>query len=461
MNPEIYTHLHAGDYDRAHALLARGVPAETARRLGEIDLDDRWEIFQLIESKEALAVFLHMDDEEQANLLETMGLDEARKLAKHLPIYTLARTHELLPRDYGAAILDSLSHARRDAVLAILRHPVDSVARVMRTDFEAVEGGTSVIEALQRLRASSALGDDVVSLLFVTDAEGHYLGYVRLSTLVRAEPGAVVGSIVESRNNRLAPTDNKVDAARLLQRTNLPVLPVVDTANRLVGVIRFDDAMDVLEEDTSEDVYKKAGIGDLVHNKDVVRSERLTSGGIGYPVKVRLAFLMVTLAGGLMVGGVIDFFEDTLAAVVALAIFIPLVMDMGGNVGTQSTTIFARGLALGHINLDRFFRTHLIREALVGLAMGVVIAILAGVIAYFWQGAPNDIPQLGIVVGVALFISVFTASILGFLLPWLLVKIGVDHAPGADPFITTIKDFTGLAVYFGMAAWLLAAHMPA
>lgn len=238
------------------------------------------------------------------------------------------------------AILDSLRHVRRDSVLAILRHPVDSVARVMRTDFEVVDGGTSVADALQRLRASTALSNDVVSLLFVTDAEGHYLGHVRLSSLMRAEPGTVVGSIVESRNNRIAPTDNKVDAARL-QRTNLPVLPVVDTANRLVGVIRFDDAMDVLEEDTSEDVYKKAGIGDLIHNKDVVRSEKLTSGGIGYPVKVRLAFLMVTLAGGLMVGGVIDFFEDTLAAIVALAIFIPLVMDISAtlpSVGTRKGT---------------------------------------------------------------------------------------------------------------------------
>jgi magnesium transporter len=455
MNPEIYTHLHAGDYHRAHALLAHGVPAETARNLAKLDLNDRWEIFQLIESKEALAVFLNMDDEEQANLLETMGLDEARKIASHLPIYTLARTHELLPRDCGDAILDSLPHARRDAVLAILRHPVDSVARVMRTDFEAVEGGTSVADALQRLRASSALSDDVVSLLFVTDAEGHYLGYVRLSTLVRAEPGAVVGGIVESRNNRIAPTDDKVDAARRLQRTNLPVLPVVDTANRLVGVIRFDDAMDVLEEDTSEDVYKKAGIGDLVHNTEVVRSEKLTSGGIGYPVKVRLLFLMVTLAGGLAVGGLIDHFEEVLMAVVALAIFIPLVMDMGGNVGTQSTTIFARGLALGHINLQRFFRVHLLREMAVGLAMGVVIGVVAGTIAYFWQGAPNDLPMLGVVVGVALFFSVMTASILGFLLPWVMLKIGVDHAPGADPFITTIKDFSGLAVYFLMAVWLL------
>ena len=455
MNPEIYAHLHAGEYDRAHALLARGVPAETARNLAELDLDDRWEVFHLIEGKEALAVFLHMDDEAQANLLETMGLDETRKLANHLPVYTLARTYEILPREYGDAILDSLPQARRDAVLGILRHPVDSVARVMRTDFEAVDGGTSVAEALQRLRASSSLSDDVVSLLFVTDAQGHYLGYVRLSTLVRSDPGAAVGSIVESRNHRIAPTDDKVEAARRLQRTNLPVLPVVDPANRLVGVIRFDDAMDVLEEDTSEDVYKKAGIGDLVHNTELVRSEKLTSGGIGYPVKVRLLFLMVTLAGGLAVGGLIDHFEEVLMAVVALAVFIPLVMDMGGNVGTQSTTIFARGLALGHINLQRFFRVHLLREMAVGLTMGVVIGIVAGTIAYFWQGAPNDLPMLGIVVGFALFFSVTTASILGFLLPWVMVKIGVDHAPGADPFITTIKDFSGLAVYFLSAVWLL------
>ena len=455
MNPEIFTYLHAGDYDRAHALLARGVPAETARRLAEIDLDDRWEIFQRMDRKEALAVFLHMDDEEQANLLETMGLEEARKLVTHLPVYTLARMSEILPSEYGDTILGHLAPARREAVRGILGHPVDSVARVMRTDFEAANGATSVGEALQRLRTSSALSDDVVSLLFVTDTEGHYLGYVRLSALLRAEPAVSVGSIIESRNHRIAPNEDKVDAARLLQRTNLPVLPVVDSTNHLVGVIRFDDAMDVLEEDASEDVYKKAGIGDLVHATELVRSEKLTSGGIGYPVKVRLLFLMVTLAGGLAVGGLIDHFEEVLMAVVALAVFIPLVMDMGGNVGTQSTTIFARGLALGHINLQRFFRVHLLREMMVGLVMGVVIGVVAGTIAYFWQGAPNDLPLLGFVVGFALFFSVTTASLLGFLLPWVMVKIGVDHAPGADPFITTIKDFSGLAVYFLSAVWLL------
>ncbi len=167
---------------------------------------------------------------------------------------------------------------------------------------------------------------------------------------------------------------------------------------------------------------------------------------------------MVTLIGGLAVGGIIDAFEDVLGSVLALAIFIPLVMDMGGNVGTQSTTIFARRLALGHINLTRF-RGHLLREVSVGLTMAAVIGVVGGVIAFLWQGAPNDVPELGIAVGVALAFSVTFATFLGFALPFLLIKLGLDDAPGADPFITTIKDFTGLAVYFLMAAWLLGISL--
>ncbi|TVQ71316.1 MAG: magnesium transporter [Chromatiaceae bacterium] len=460
MDHAIDNHLRQGRIDEAKTLLINAEPEENARRLGEIDPDDRLAIFQRMETRQAVATFLHMDDEEQASLLESMGRESAARFAAHLPSYTIARSVSLLPRRYGDSLMALLPAKKREAVQTVLQHDVDSVARVMRSDFVAANRETSVFEAMERLRTLEASSDEVSSVVFVTNADNEYQGHVTLATLLRAKPDSTVGSLLNSRGLTASIHQDKADAARLLQRTDLPILPVLDESRRLTGVLCFGDAMDVIEEDTSEDVYKKAGIGNLVHNKDVVRSEKLTSGGIGYPVKVRLAFLMVTLAGGLMVGGVIDFFEDTLAAVVALAIFIPLVMDMGGNVGTQSTTIFARGLALGHINLDRFFRTHLVREALVGLAMGVFIAVLAGLIAYFWQGAPNDIPQLGVVVGVALFVSVFTASILGFLLPWLLVKIGVDHAPGADPFITTIKDFTGLAVYFGMAAWLLAAHMP-
>jgi len=171
-------------------------------------------------------------------------------------------------------------------------------------------------------------------------------------------------------------------------------------------------------------------------------------------VRLRILFLLVTVAGGLAVGALIDEFEETLASILTAAIFIPIVMDMGGNVGTQSTTTFARGVALGHINLKRFWK-HVRREVTVGLIMGAILGILTGVIAWQWQGIPNDVPQIGIALGVSIFAVVTLATFMGFFLPWLLMKLGFDHAPGADPFITTIKDFIGLALYFTLVGLLI------
>ncbi len=310
-------------------------------------------------------------------------------------------------------VLDDIRYSEIGAERAGKR-TIQPVFQCMSQDYLNMPDSTAAAQAVERVR-DSQLPNGAAGSIFVHGGNGRHIGFVRLSAL----------------------------------------LPILDAHARLAGVLQFDTAMDILEEEASEDVYKKAGIGDLIHQQELVRSETLTSGGIGYPVKVGLTFLMVTLAGGLTVGGLIDFFEGALEALVALAIFIPMVMDMGGNVGTQSTTIFARGLALGHIDLGQFFCKHVGRELLVGSTMGVVLATPGGLIAYFWQGTPNDMPLLGVVVGVALMFSVTTACLLGFLLPWLLLKLGVDHAPGADPFITTIKDFTGLGVYFLTAVWLL------
>jgi len=329
----------------------------------------------------------------------------------------------------------------------------DAIGSLRRTDFAFITADATVGDALKKVRESE-LPDEVSNKVFVVDGSGEYQGFVRLSRLLRSAPEQAIAGLVEGADIAVTEATHRETAARKLQRLDISSLPITDAKGRLTGILRFDDAMDILDEEVSEDIYKKAGLG-KIYARDAVRSELLTSGPLRYPISVRLMFLMVTLAGGLVVGGLVDFFEETLAAVIALAIFVPLVMDMGGNVGTQSTTIFARGLALGHINLDRFWRKHMLREAVVGVAMAAIIAVVAGTIAYFWQGAPNDLPLLGVVVGGALFFSVLTAAILGFLLPFIMLKIGVDHAPGADPFITTIKDFTGLAVYFLLAGTLL------
>ena len=318
-----------------------------------------------------------------------------------------------------------------------------------------VHGVLGALDAVRRSRMPAGQA----AVVFIVDGQGQYKGYARLSELLRAEPESTILSTLEGADLAVAHDMDQEAAARRLQLKDVPLLPVVNSKREMIGVLTFDDAMDILEAETSDDIYYKAGVGDVFHTEDHVRSEKLTQGPIWYTVRVRILFLMVTLAGGLIVGGLIDQFEDVLGAVLALAIFIPLVMDMGGNVGTQSSTIFARGYALGHVTIADFWRKNFAREALVGLTMAVGIALVAGTVAYFWQGVPNDIPQLGVVVGVALFTSVFLASCLGFLLPYVMIRIGVDHAPGADPFITTIKDFSGLLVYFSMAVWLTGVDL--
>ena len=328
----------------------------------------------------------------------------------------------------------------------------------IRDAFVHVTDTASVSDALDAVRRARMPAGQA-AVVFVVDGQGQYKGFARLSALLRADPDSTIMPSVEGADIAVSHAMDQEAAARRLQLKDVPLLPVVNAKREMIGVLTFDDAMDILEVETSDDIYFKAGVGDMFHTEDHVRSEKLTQGPIWYTVRVRILFLMVTLAGGLIVGGLIDQFEDVLGAVLALAIFIPLVMDMGGNVGTQSSTIFARGYALGHVTMKDFWRKNFAREALVGLTMAVGIAIVAGTVAYFWQGVPNDIPQLGVVVGVALFTSVFLASCLGFLLPYIMIRIGVDHAPGADPFITTIKDFSGLLVYFSMAAWLIGVDL--
>jgi magnesium transporter len=229
----------------------------------------------------------------------------------------------------------------------------------------------------------------------------------------------------------------------------------VDDEDKLVGMITFDDAMQAIEEDVSDTMYQKAGVmtGTSTREKarDVLFSRKLTQGNILYPVRLRITFLFITLIGGFLVGGVIDRFEELLSAIIVAAVFIPVIMDMGGNVGTQSTTIFARGLALGHIKLEKIWK-HIGREMAIGALIGIILGLLAGTGAYFWQGEPNDLQLIGLAVGLSLIIVLPLASFLGFFIPYLLLKMGWDHAPGADPFITTIKDFVGLTLYFTLVS---------
>ncbi len=409
--------------------------------------------FRLLPKDTALFVFELLTAEQQQALLEAMNDSEAVSVLERLDDDDRARLLDELPAKVAKRLLAQLSPETCASVQVMLGYEQGTVGRILSPAYVAVRWSATAGEALEAVR-SSALRPEHLGTVFVIEADRRYRGLVRLADLVRTDPQRSVAELVEARDVFARVTDDAAAAARLLQRRDLDALPVLDSEDRLVGALTVDDAMDALDVDTTATMLGMAGIADPGHSTEILRSERLIYGSILYPVRVRILFLMVTLAGGLLVGGLIEQFEDTLAAVVALAVFIPLVMDMGGNVGTQSTTIFARGLALGHIDLSRI-RSHIWREMKVGLTMGSILGLLGGTVAWLWQGIPNGVPELGLAVGLALFTSVNLACFLGFALPYTLLRLGLDHAPGADPFITTIKDFTGLLVYFGLAAWVL------
>lgn len=426
--------------------------SELLRSLREIDPHKRVLAFRLLEKEKAIAVFDALYPDEQATLIQGMTDPEILVFLEALEPDQRVRLFEELPAKVTKRLISQLSPDSHQAVDLLLGYPEGSAGRRMSLRYLAVRETTAVDAVLAAVR-ESCLQDHELDMIFVIDQQRFYRGFVRTVRLMKADPDMPIAQLIDGRDIAIPATAPEMQAARLLKDYDLPAIPVVDSEGRLVGDIAFDDVIDLIEEEASAAALAQAGVGNLL-GRDQAWSEKLVRGPIRYAVQLRIACLIITLIGGMLVGGVIQNFEEILEAVVVVAIFIPVVMDMGGNVGTQSTTVFARGLAWQHIDVRRY-GTYLFRELRIGLIMGLILGATGGIIAYVWQGAPNGIPQLGLAVGLSLFAVVTLAAVLGALLPWLLLKLGFDHGPAADPFVTTIKDFTGLLLYFYLVSWLL------
>ncbi|MDM7325912.1 MAG: magnesium transporter, partial [Thermosynechococcus sp. Uc] len=381
-----------------------------------------------------------MTDPEILHFLEALEADQRVRLFEELPAKVTKR------------LLSQLSPQSRDAVNLLLGYPEGTIGRRMNLRYLALRQQLTVGEAIASIRESSLDTDDL-SIIFVIDEQRFYRGFVQPIQLMKANPDQPLQDLVQGQELAIAVTAPELAAAKLLKEYDVPAIPVVDQEGRLVGDITFDDVIDLIEEEATGTILAQAGVGNLL-NRDQVWSERLVRGPIRYAVQLRIICLIITLIGGMIVGGVIQYFEEVLEAVVAVAIFIPVVMDMGGNVGTQSTTVFARGLAWQHIDI-RHYGGYLFREFRIGAIMGLILGTAGGLIALVWQGLPNGIPQLGLAVGLSLFVVITFAAVLGALLPWILLKLGFDHGPAAAPFITTIQDFTGLLLYFYLVSAFL------
>lgn len=407
-----------------------------------------------LDDEEKLSVFILLPAGTAGNVLNETDLVSEAYLIKNISDEKLASILSLLPDDEAVDILEQMEEERRDLLLSkvkessgierLMHYDSKSAGGIMATQFIAVTQEDTVKSVLGRIRRFKADDPDLYHVIYVIDEEQQLLGFVTLPALLKSNPQKKIKNIFNRNPIRVQPSVDQEEVARLVSMYNLINLPVVDEGNRLIGVVYVEDVIDVINDEATEDFYKFAGINeeDQTDSRSVLHNSR-----------VRLPWLLTTLAGSLLASMIITSFQVTLEKIMALAAFMPVITAMSGNVGVQSSSVVIRGLATGSIALQSLGRV-IFREFRIGMTIGGISGLMLGVIVHFWKSSVSII-DIGLAVGAALFCAMTVAATIGSLIPFLLEKMNIDPAIATGPFVTTFNDITGLIIYFLTASSLL------
>lgn len=416
-------------------------PTDLVDLVDELTGEQKKELFELLSDEEAALIIQEMEEFDQIALLKLLTKHRASAILKEMAIDDAADLVGELPPEEAKELL-ALIEEEAEEIRGLLKYPEDTAGGIMTTDFISLPEFIPVEEAIVRLR-EVAPEAETIYYVYIVDDQTKLSGVISLRDLIAAQDGTLLREIMY-RNVISVPTDMDQEAvARIVSRYDLLAVPVVDEEQRLLGIITVDDILDVIEEEATEDIYLLGGTSE-------VEGVNILEAPVFELARKRLPWLMICLLGGLVSGSVVGAFTVTLESIVVLAAFIPVIMDMGGNVATQTSTVFVRGLATGEIE-DRDVWHYLYREVKVGLFMGLVNGVFIALAAYLWKGMPT----LGLVVGLAMFFTIVVAALVGTLVPIVFNHYGFDPALSSGPFVTTIKDVTGLLIYFYTASVFL------
>jgi magnesium transporter len=341
---------------------------------------------------------------------------------------------ESLPKDRQKDILERLPHPKRVALARSLEYPEDSAGRRMQTEYIAVRPDTTVGQTIDYMRETADLPDRFYEI-YITDRGHRLLGAVALDRLLRAKRPVPISELMHEDLHRARAADDQEEVARLFERYDLIAAPVVDEAERLVGVITVDDVVDVIEEEAEEDLKALGG----VHGEEL-------SDPVGTVARRRFNWLLVNLATAFLASSVLGLFEAQLQKMVALAVLAPIVASQGGNAATQTMTVVVRALAVRELSSANVWRT-ILREVLVGFVNGLAFAVITGVAAVAWF----KVPDLGFVIGLAMLCNLVAGALGGILIPLLLDRAGADPAVSSGVFVTTVTDVVGFFSFLTIA----------
>ena len=348
---------------------------------------------------------------------------------------------DAIPDEKAKAIIDLLHADEKEEIEEMLAYPEDSAGSMMSRNVFTLNEDLTAGEAIKDLQNQESA--EMVFYLYVTNDQNQLVGVISLRDLTTTRSSTKLKEMMIRNVQHVRPETDQEEVAKVVSRYNLLAVPVVDNNDEILGIVTVDDVVDVIREEATEDFLQMAGAG-----KD---REILLKSSWGN-AKSRLPWLFATWVGGLITMSIIGVFETTLESLITLAAFIPIIAGMGGNIGTQSSTIVIRGLATGRIDLGSDLKL-ILKELSVGLILGGLYGVLLGTLAYFFI---KDVPVIfGLVVGLSICASMLMAASIGTTVPLLLRRLNVDPAIAAGPFVTTTTDIVGIGIYFLIAKAIL------
>ena len=431
-------------------LLAEMNEVDIAEFMDEVEPEMLVVIFRLLPKDMAADVFTYLEDsEDQEKLIGALSDKELREVLDELYLDDAVDIIEEMPANVVSRMLRNTDAATRSQINALLKFPSDSAGSIMTTEFVYLHPDDTVEQSFARIR-QVGLDKETVYTCYVTQRR-QLLGVVTVRSLLLSPYETRIGDIMETNVLSVRTLDDKEEVAQMFSKYDLYALPVVDQDDRLVGIVTFDDAMDVIEEETTEDFEKMAAI--LPSDKPYLKT------GVWETWKSRIPWLMMLMLSATFTGIILTKFENALAACVVLTSFIPMLTGTGGNSGSQSSVAVIRALSLDELDFSDMVAV-VWKEIRVAVLCGVCLAaanfVKMMLVDRWMMGNPEVTPMVSLVVCLTLVGTVVCAKVVGCTLPMVAEKVGIDPAVMASPFITTIVDALSLLIYFAIATRLLA-----
>ena len=404
--------------------------------------EEQEQVFSILKANEQTASFLiELDDTILQNLLQNENPERISALIRKAPVNDQSYILGNLDEYKSQSVIDLLKREEKAEIEELMGYPQDSAGAMMITDIFTLHQDITCGNALKKLQDQDDA--EMVFYLYLTEDDGRLTGVASLRALATSQSNTKMRDIMIKKVHSVRPETDQEDVAKIVAQYNYLAVPVLDESNKILGIITVDDVVDVIREEATEDFLKMAGAG---KDREILLKSSWEN------AKARLPWLFASWIGGIIAANIIGAFEHMLESILALAAFIPIIIGMGGNIGTQSSTIIVRGMATGRVEKGGELKV-LFKEIRVGIILGLLYGVLLGVFAKL-KFIDSD-PILGIVVGISICASMLLAVSVGSITPLFLRKLDIDPAIATGPFVTTSIDILGVLLYFMIAGLLL------